>query len=133
MAKTGDGKEQVFKFGSFTVPAGHLTSVQWGRQRGEIDLTGAEQEDKEFIPSEREATIQIDCWDDADETIRAAFENTTAAATTEWYRQGNSSGKPKKSASAFVTSISDPLPHNQGAALTISLRVSGATTHSTVA
>lgn len=127
------GKNQVFKFGSFTIPAGHITSVEWPRQRDEIDLTGAEQEDKEYDFTERSGTITINCWDDDDDTIRAAFEATTAKATAEWYRLGNSSGKPKRSSSAFVTSISDPLPHNQGAALTIALRVDGAVTNSTVA
>lgn len=133
MAKTGDGKDQAFIFGAFTIPAGHITSIEWPRTRDEIDLTGATQDDKEFIPSERSGTITINCWDDAAETIRAAFEADSAVATAQWFRQGNSSGKPKKSASAFVTNISDPMPHNQGAALTITLRITGATTHSTVA
>ncbi len=133
MAKLGDGKDQVFKMGAYTVPAGHLTNVEWPRSRDEIDLTGAEQDDKEFVPSERSSTITVNMWDDAADAIRAAFENTTAAATVEWYRQGNTTGKPKRSASAFVTNISDPLPHNQGAALTVTLRVSGAVTQSTVA
>ena len=127
-----DGKDQVLKFGAFTVPAGHLTNVEWPRQRDEIDLTGAEQDDKEFAPSERSGTITVNCWDDAADTIRAAFEANTAAATAEWYRQGNTSGKPKRSATAFVTNISDPLPHNQGAALTVTLRVTGAVTNTTV-
>jgi hypothetical protein len=133
MAKLGDGKDQVFKKGSYTVPAGHLTNVEWPRSRDEIELTGAEQDDKEFIPSERSSTITVNMWDDAADAIRAEFENNTAAATVEWYRQGNTTGKPKRSASAFVTNISDPLPHNQGAALTVTLRVTGAVTQSTVA
>jgi hypothetical protein len=133
MAKVNDGKDQVFIFGSFTVPAGHLTSVEWGRTRDEIELTGAEQDDKEFVPSERSSTITLSAWDDVAETIRAAFENTTAAATVQWRRQGTGSGKPQKSASAFVTSISDPMPHNAAPAITVTLRVSGAVTHSTQA
>ena len=46
-----DGKDMAFKFGSFTIPAGHLVSVDWPRSRGEIDVTGATQDDKEFLPS----------------------------------------------------------------------------------
>lgn len=132
MAKQ-DGKDQVFKFGAFTIPTGHLTSVEWPRARDEIDLTGAGTDDKEFAPSERSSTITVNCWDDVAETIRAALENSTAEATAYWYRQGNSSGKPVKSASAFVTNFSDPMPHNQGAALTITFRINGAVTNGTVA
>ena len=127
-----DGKNMAFIFGAFTVPAGYLVSVDWPRQRGESDVTGATQLDKEFIPSERESTITVNCWDDAAATIRTAFENTTAEATAEYYSQGNSSGMPKREASAFVTGVSDPLTHNQPGPITITLRVNGAVTHSTV-
>lgn len=127
-----DGKDMSFVFGAFTFPAGTLISVDWPRQRDELDVTGATQDDKEFLPSERSSTITVNAWNDVADTIRAALENTTAAATTDFYPQGNTSGKPKRSASAFVTSISDNTTHNQGAPITISLRVSGAVTASTV-
>ena len=127
-----DGKNQSFKFGSFTFPAGYLVSVDWPRQRDELDLTGATQNDKEFVPSERSSTITVNAWDDVAGTIRAAYENTTAEAAATYWPQGNTSGKPKRDAQAFVTNISDPLTHNQGAAITITLRVNGAVTPSTV-
>lgn len=127
-----DGKDQEFIFGAFTIPAGHIINIEWPRSRDEIDLTGATQDDKEFAPSERSSTVTINAWDDVADTIRAAFEATSAAATGQWFRQGNTSGKPKRTASMFVTQISDPLPHNQGAALTITLRVTGAVTNTTV-
>lgn len=127
-----DGKDMAFKFGSFTFPAGTLISVDWPRQRGETDVTGATQLDKEFLKSERESTITVNAWDDIADTIRAAFENDTATATADFWKQGNTTGKPKRSASAFVTSVSDPITHNQGAPITITLRVTGAVTPSTV-
>jgi hypothetical protein len=127
-----DGKDQAFKFGSFTFAAGTLVSVDWPRQRDELDLTGATQDDKEFVPSERSSTITVNAWDDVADTIRVAFENTTAEATADYWKLGNTTGKPKRSALAFVTNISDPLTHNQGGAITITLRVNGAVTPSTV-
>lgn len=127
-----DGKNMAFIFGAFTFPAGTLISVDWPRQRGENDATGATQVDKEFLTSERESTITVNAWDDAAGTIRAACENTTAEATAQYFPQGNTTGKPKRSASAFVTKVSDPLTHNQPAPITISFRVNGAVTPSTV-
>lgn len=127
-----DGKDIAFKFASFTFPAGTLISVDWPRSRAELDATGATQDDKEFLDSERESTITVNAWDDVADTIRAACENTTAAATADFWKQGNSSGKPKRSATAFVTNISDPITHNQVAPITITFRVNGAVTASTV-
>lgn len=126
------GKSMAFKFGSFTFPAGTLISVDWPRTRDEIEATGATQDDKEFLISERSSTVTVNAWDDAAETIRAACEYDTAAATGEFYKQGNSSGKPKRAASMFVTSVSDPLTHNQAAPITISFRINGAVTPSLV-
>lgn len=128
-----DGKNQAFKFGAFTLPAGALTSVDWPRARGELDATGATQLDKEFFPSERESTITINAWDDVANTIRGAFENTTVEGAAEYWPQGATSGKPKRAANAFVTNISDPLTHNAMAPITITMRVNGAVTASTVA
>jgi hypothetical protein len=127
-----DGKNIAFKFGAFTFPAGSLVSVDWPRTRDELEATGATQLDKEFYPSERSSTITVNAWDDVADTIRAAMEVSTAEATAEYWPQGNSSGKPKRSASAFVTSVSDPQTHNQMAAITITFRVNGAVTPSTV-
>src|SRR5262245_9305691 len=84
-----DGKDMSFKFGSFTFPAGSLVSVEWPRQRDELDATGATQDDKEFFPSERSSTITINAWDDVADTIRAAFENTTAEAAATFWILGN--------------------------------------------
>ena len=127
-----DGKNMAFKFGAFTFPAGSLVTVDWPRTRDELEATGATQLDKEYFPSERSATITINAWDDAAGTIRAAMEATTAEATAEYWPQGNTTGKPKRTASAFVTGISDPVTHNQIAAITINLRVNGAVTPSVV-
>lgn len=127
-----DGKDIAFKFGSFTFPAGTLVSVDWPRSRDELDATGATQDDKEFFPSERSSTITVNAWDDVANTIRAAFEVTTAQAQADFWPQGNSSGKPLRTANAFVTNISDPVTHNQIAPITVTLRVNGAVTPSTV-
>lgn len=128
-----DGKDMAFIFGAFTFPAGTLVTVDWPRVRDELEATGATQDDKEFFPSERSSTITVNAWDDAAGTIRAAMEVTTAEATAQFFPQGNTSGKPKRSASAFVTNVSDPITHNQMAAITITFRVNGAVTSSTVA
>ena len=128
-----DGKDISFKFGAFTFAAGSLVSVDWPRSRDELDATGATQDDKEFFPSERSSQITINAWDDVADTIRAAFENTTIEATADFWILGNTSGKPKRSANAFVTNISDPVTHNQMVPITITLRVNGAVTPSTVA
>jgi len=128
-----DGKDMSFKFGSFTVPAGALTGVDWPDSRDELDATGATQDDKEFFPSERSSQITVNGWDDVGNTIRPAFLVTTAEATCEFYPQGNTSGKPKKSATAFVTQSSFAQVHNQIVPFTITLRVNGAVTHSTAA
>src|SRR5574343_449009 len=128
MGNKYDGKNMAFKFGSFTFPAGSLVTVDWPRTRDELEATGATQLDKEFYPSERSATITVNAWDDAAGTIRAAMEYTTAEATAEYWPQGATTGKPKRSASAFVTGVSDPVTHNQITAITISFRVNGAVT-----
>ena len=128
-----DGKDMAFIFGAFTFPAGTLVTVDWPRVRDELEATGATQDDKEFFPSERSSTITVNAWDDVAGTIRAAMEVTTAEATAQFFPQGNTSGKPKRSASAFVTNVSDPITHNQMAAITITFRVNGAVTPSTVA
>lgn len=127
-----DGKDMSFKFGSFTFAAGTLTSVDWPRARSEYDATGATQDDKEFFPGERESTITINAWDDVADTIRAAFETSTAEAAATFWIQGNTTGKPKRDANAFVTNISDPVTHNGMVPITITLRVNGAVTPSTV-
>jgi len=127
-----DGKDMSFKFGSFTFAAGSLTSVDWPRSRSEYDATGATQDDKEFFPGERESTITINAWDDVADTIRAAFETTTTEQTCTFWIQGNSSGKPKRDANGFVTNISDPVTHNAMVPITITIRINGAVTPSTV-
>lgn len=128
-----DGKNMAFIFGAFTFPAGSLISVDWPRSRGELDVTGATQLDKEFLTSERESTITVNAWDDVADTIRTACENTTSEATCQFFKQGNTTGKPKRAASAFVTNISDPVTHNAAVPITITFRVNGAVTPSTVA
>lgn len=128
-----DGKDMVFKHGAFTFPTGTLVSVDWPEQRDELDVTGAAQDDKEFLPSERSATITVNAWDDAANTIHAAAPLNVDSVAIEFYPQGNSSGKPKRAATAFVTSRSRPVTHNQASAITITYRVTGAVTDSTVA
>lgn len=126
------GKNMVMVFGAFTFPDGSLTSVDWPRMRDEAEATGAGQLDKEFFESERSSTITINAWDDAEDTIRTALENTTGQASAVFYKQGTSSGKPTRTATAFVTNISDPLTHNQPAPITVTLRVNGAVTPGSV-
>lgn len=128
-----DGKDMVFKNGSFTYPAGALVSVDWPETRDELDVTGATQDDKEFLPSERSATITVNAWDDVAATIHDANDPDDDTAIAEFYPQGNTSGKPKKSASAFVTSRARPVTHNQATPITIAYRVTGAITDSVVA
>lgn len=129
-----DGKNASLKFGSFTIPAGHLISVDFTRSRAELDVTGATQIDKEFLTSERESTCTVSCWDDILQTIRAPFLVTTVPATLDYWPQGNTSGKPKRSAAlAFVTNVSDPLTHNAAGVITITLRIDEAITETTVA
>lgn len=128
-----DGKDQAFKFGSFTVPAGHIVSTDWPEARDELDVTGATQDDKEFLQSEMSSTVTLNVWADAALTIADAFKVSLAPATGDFWEQGNTTGKPKKSATMFVTSRSKPVVHNQGVAMTITLRITGTTTESTVA
>ncbi len=128
-----DGKDMVFKNGAFSFPSGALVSVDWQEQRDELDVTGASQDDKEFLPSERSGQVTVNAWDDAANTIFAANETSDDSATLEFYPQGNTTGKPKISATGFVTSRSRPVTHNQAAAITITYRITGATTYSTVA
>ena len=134
MAKTKyDGKDIAFKFGALTIPATHLISVDWPRSRAELDVTGATQDDKEFLDSERESTITVNCWDDLAQTIRAAVLVTTVPTTADYWPQGNTTGKPKRSAAlAFTTSVSDPATHNAAVPITFTLRVDGAITETTV-
>lgn len=127
------GKSMALTFGAFSFPSGTLTSVDIPRSRSEFEATGAGQTDKEFFPMEREATVTINAWDDVAGTIRAAFEFSTNEATLTFYPQGNTTGKPSISASAFVTQISAPVTHNQVTPITITLRVNGAVTFGTVA
>lgn len=128
-----DGKDMVFKNGAFSFPSGTLVSVDWADQRDELDVTGASQDDKEFLPSERSSQVTVNAWDDAANTICAANEVSDDAATLEFYPQGDTTGKPKRSASGFVTSRSRPVVHNQAAAVTVTYRISGAVTDTTVA
>lgn len=134
MAKTKyDGKDAALKFGSLTVPAGHLIGVDWPRSRAELDVTGATQDDKEWLDSERESTCTVNCWDDIAGTIRAAFLVTGVPTTLDYWPQGNTSGKPKRSAAlAFVTSCTDPLVHNAAVPFTAVLRIDEAITETTV-
>lgn len=127
-----DGKDMTLTFGGSAVAANTLVSVDFPETRDELDVTGAGQDDKEFLPSERSATITINMWDDAAETNYDLFPIGGAAATLLFYPQGNTTGKPSKSASAFVTSRTRPVQHNQAVALTVTLRVSGAVTEGTV-
>ena len=133
MAKTKyDGKDAAFKFGAFTVPAGHLIGVDFPRSRAELDVTGATQDDKEWLDGEREATCTLNCWDDLAGTIRAACLVTTVPTTLDYYPQGNTTGKPKRSAAlAFSTGVSDPLTHNAAVPITVTFRIDGAITETT--
>lgn len=128
-----DGKDQAFKFGSFTIPAGHIVQTDWPESRDELDVTGATQDDKEFLQSEMSSTVTLNVWADAALTIADAFKVSLAPATGDFWEQGNTTGKPKKSATMFVTNRSKPVVHNQGVAMTITLRITGTTTESTVA
>lgn len=126
------GKNLEFKIDTFTIPPGHLVSVELSLQRGEIEATGAGQLDKEFYPLEREATCTVNVWEDAAGTIRAAFSLSDDAQTISIYPQGNSSGKPVITATAFVTGKPVSVTHNQIVASTYTLRITGAITESTV-
>lgn len=128
-----DGNDIAFIFGAFTFPAGSLVSVDFPRMRGEYEATGATQDDQEYFPGKRSSTVTVNAWDDVADTIRAACENTTAEATGQYFPQGNTTGKPKRSASMFVTNISDPGNHDAMTPITITFRVNGAVTASTVA
>lgn len=134
MAKTKyDGKDAALKFGSLTIPATHLIGVDWPRSRAELDVTGATQDDKEFLDSERQSTCTVNCWDDLAQTIRAAVLVTTVPTTLDYWAQGNTTGKPKRSAAlAFTTSVSDALVHNAAVPITFTLRIDGAITETTV-
>lgn len=128
------GKNLAVKVGSTTITSGHLISVELPYSRGEVELTGAGQSDKEFAPMEREATCTINVWDDDTGTIRALFDITASTPTTVYiYPQGATSGKPVISASMFVTGKPVSVTHNQGVATTYTLRVTGAITEGTVA
>lgn len=128
-----DGKDMVLIVGAFTFPTGTLVSVDWVDARDELDLTGAGQDDKEFAPSERSGTITVNFWDDVAGTIFAANETTDDPATVQFFPQGNTSTKPKRAASAFITNRQRPQTHNQGVAGTLTFRINGATTESVVA
>jgi len=128
-----DGKNMAFKFSAFTFPAGHLTSVDWGRSKDVNNVTGATQIDKEYIASERDSTITVNAWDDIAQTIRVANLITLAENTVDYWPQGNTTGKPKRSAAlAIITGVSDPLVHNAPGPITITYQVSGAITETTV-
>ncbi len=122
----------AFVWNGFTVPAGALISVDWPKVRDTEDVSGATQDDKEFLTKKRSSTVTVSMWDDVANTIRAAFPHTGAFATGDFYVQGNSSGKPKRSASMAVTNISDPMSHDTGAPITVTFQISGAVTESTV-
>lgn len=126
------GKSMEFKFGTFTIPSGSLTKVEIPRTRDELEATGAGQQDKEFFPMERSATVTIEGWDDAAGTIRAALEYTTAEASMTFFPQGNTTGKPSITGSAFVTQFTSGVVHNQVVPFSVTLRVNGALTFGTV-
>ena|SRR5690348_10563268 len=123
----------AFVWNGFTVPAGALIGVDWPKVRDVEDVSGATQDDKEFLTKKRSSTVTVSMWDDVANTIRAAMPNTGAFATGDYYPQGNTTGKPKRSASMAVVNVSDPANHDAGAPITVSFQVSGAVTESTVA
>lgn len=127
------GKSMEFKFGTFTIPSGHLTKVEIPRTRDEHEATGAGQLDKEFFPMERSATITVEGWEDAAGTIRTALEYSTSEATFTFFPQGNTSGKPTVTGSAFITQYTSGVTHNQVVPFSVTFRVNGAITFGTVA
>lgn len=129
-----DGKNMYFKYNAFVFPSGSLVSVEFPDTRDELDVTGAGQLDKEFLPSESSYTVTISAWDDVANTIYAGFPNKDPERAIEFAPQGITSGKPKKTATAFITSRNrGPVTHNQGVPFTVTLRVNGAITDTTYA
>lgn len=128
-----DGKLMELTFDGDAMASNTLVSVDIPESRDELDVTGAGQTDKEFLPSTQSATVTINAWDDVAGVNHDLFAPDSATATLVFYPQGNTTGKPKKTMSAFVTSRARPVNHNQAAALTVTLRVTNGITDGTVA
>lgn len=97
------------------------------------DVTSFGETDGTYIPSgvtHRKATY--DGFDDDGEAIYDALVPGTEG-TLEWYPQGNSSGNPKKSVTAIVTSRKRSFKVAKAVALSAEFQLSGAVTDSTVA
>lgn len=119
------------------------------------DGTAIEGYAQELNVPESQPAIETTSFGEADETYIAsavtgrkasltALDDSTPAnlhdvcvpgtsATLEWYPQGNSTGKPKKSAEAIVTDRNITYPVKDTVKLTVEFQLTGAVTESTVA
>lgn len=124
------GNDIAVTFGGTSIS--NITSVDIQESRGEYDGTAAGQSDAEYLAGKRNYTVTINFLDDSAEAGFQAFDPTAAEATLVIYPQGNSTGKPSRTMTAFVTARNRPLNHDGLTNVTVQLRVNGAITDATV-
>lgn len=131
MAKyTGNSMELTYA--GTTITANLLRSVTINESGEVFESTGAGDTNKTYLTGKIDGTVQIEAWDDSTtSTIFDVFAPNTSD-TLDFYPQGNSSGKPKRSMTAIVTARNRGVEHNGVVPVSISLQISGAITDSTV-
>lgn len=109
----------------------NLVSVEINEAAATYDTTVAGESAETHLPGKTNTQGTINFLDDTLGTSFGYLPKGTSA-TFDFYPQGNTSGKPKRSFLATITGRQRPVSHNAATPVTVTFQASGAITDSVV-
>lgn len=118
-----DGNDMALFFKGVRIA--NLIDVDIPENLSEYDASNAGEEYMDFVPGKTDATVTANFNDDTDEAAYDVCKPGNAEGSLVFYPQGYTSGKPVRTATAFVTSRNRPEAHNNVVVTTVSFRIRG--------
>lgn len=130
------GKNSVFKVdnsgGTLTDISAYLDNVDFPISVETAETTTFGDSAKDYIVGLKDATVSISgVWDATPDAHLAGILGQAATVTVEWSPAGTSSGNPKYTAEAILTSYSIPSSVGDKVTFSAEFQVSGAVTRGT--
>ncbi|RUM40207.1 MAG: hypothetical protein DSY80_10615 [Desulfocapsa sp.] len=125
------GDNMEFTVGGTSVVC--LTAVSRSSKMAVLDSTCVSEDDETSLPSKKSDEYTVNFLDATDEASIDLFARQSTALACVFYPQGNSSGKPSETFSAYVTGKPREVNHKKVTAVSVTLKVTGGVTKGTVA
>jgi hypothetical protein len=128
------GIDLEITMGSTAIPCNNIRSVTVSEKVNTVDTTGACDEFLTFLATRRDVDVTLEVLDSTTvNEVFGLFGPATSGQTLVIYPQGNSSGKPKLTCTAFVITGRDrSINYNDVVAVTCSGKASGGFVEATV-